>query len=186
MRNILNMNTNKVYGFLEKIDKELAREVCVAGCLYCGGGLHRDDYKRKPRWVEIWDKRCSFTCSRCRKRHTPPSVRFLGRKVYAGVVVVLVGAMMHGPSAQSVGVLHEALGIDVRTLKRWRRWWLDVFVKTPFWKAHRSRFMPVLDERLMPYCLVESFHGDVVDGVIRLLRFLAPITTQSGGNMHVM
>ncbi|NLS97786.1 MAG: hypothetical protein GXX96_37065 [Planctomycetaceae bacterium] len=34
----------------------------------------------------------------CRKRTTPLSVRFLGRKVYLGAVVVLVAAMRQGPS----------------------------------------------------------------------------------------
>ena len=59
---------------------------------------------------------------RCRRRHTPPSGRFLGRRVYAGVVVVLVSAMIHGLKPQRVCGLREALGIDARTLERWRQW----------------------------------------------------------------
>ena len=37
--------------------------------------------------------RFSFCCDRdgCRKRVTPPSVRFLGRRVYLGAVVILIG-----------------------------------------------------------------------------------------------
>jgi len=171
---------------LNKADKDLAETMRAGNCRYCGAKLHCGDYRRKPRGVECWDKRYSFDCSRCRKRHTPPSVRFLGRRVYAGIVVVLVSAMMHGANAQRLGALRDALGIDMRTLKRWREWWLDVFVKTPFWKASRGRFMPVLNELLMPYCLVESFRAKGREGKLKLMCFLAPITTQSGGNMHVM
>jgi len=131
--------------------------------------------------MERWAKRHSFCCEKegCRKRHTPRSVRFLGRKVYVGVVVVLVGAMMHGPNARRVAGLHDALGLDKRTLKRWRGWWLEVFVTTPFWKVRRSRFMPVLDEAVMPFCLVEAFEGEQKKGLIRLMKFLAPITVGS-------
>jgi hypothetical protein len=40
----------------------------------------------------------SLCCSRdgCRRRMTPPSVRFLGRRVYLGAVLVLVSAMQQG------------------------------------------------------------------------------------------
>jgi hypothetical protein len=36
------------------------------------------------------DRRLSLCCSQCRRRTTPPSVRFLGRRVYLAAVVVLV------------------------------------------------------------------------------------------------
>jgi hypothetical protein len=193
MQNIL--NTKKLYDWLEKIDKELAQEVSAGGCDHCGGVLHRGDYARKPRGVKDggeaikhWDKRASFCCARegCRKRHTPSSVRFLGRKVYVGVVIVLVAAMMHGPKGRRIAVLHEALGIDKRTLLRWRDWWLEDFVHTPFWKANRARLMPVLEEALMPYCLVESFNAEGREGLIKLMEFLSPITTRSGKGVVAM
>ncbi len=73
--------------------------------------------------------RFSLCCARegCRRRHTPPSVRFMGRRVYAGLVVVLVSAMIHGLKPERVQLLREALGIDRRTLERWRQWWLGLF-----------------------------------------------------------
>jgi len=193
MRNIL--NTKKLYDWQEKIDKELAQKVSAGGCKHCEGVLHHADYERKPRGVKDgeeaikhWDKRASFCCDQegCRKRHTPPSVRFLGRKVYVGVVVVLVAAMMHGANARRISVLHEALGIDKRTLRRWRQWWLEVFVETPFWKANRARFMPVLKEALMPYCLVDAFGAKHREGLIKLMEFLSPITTTSAERMVAM
>ena len=183
----------RLYQFLEKADGEQAETVRLGGCERCGSRLHRADYDRKPRGgpaevMERWDRRLSFCCEKegCRKRHTPPSVRFLGRKVYVGVVVVLVAAMLHGPNARRVAQLHAALGVDSRTLKHWRQWWKALFVRTPFWKAHRSRFMPVLDEAVMPFCLVEAFGADNRAGVIKLMEFLAPISTTSWKEVAAM
>jgi len=102
-----------VYELLEKCDADLAEKCRQAGCLKCGGRLDRSDYRRKPRGgpeegkkVETW--RDSFCCDveGCRKRHTPPSVRFLGRKVYWGVVVVLLAAML--PVANAVATTGTA------------------------------------------------------------------------------
>jgi hypothetical protein len=59
-------------------------------------------------------------------------VRFLGRRVYAGLVVVLITTMIHGLKPPRVRRIREALQIDSRTLKRWRQWWLDQFVRSSF------------------------------------------------------
>lgn len=53
---------------------------------------------RKPRGcpasvVEDYSSRYSFTCGRCEKRATPASVRFLGRRVYLAVVLMLVSPL---------------------------------------------------------------------------------------------
>lgn len=187
------LRDRRLYQFFERIDLDSAQAVRSGGCVYCGGRLHQADYERKPRGgpaevMDRWDTRHSFCCERegCRKRHTPPSVRFLGRKVYAGIVVVLVAAMMHGPNARRIATLHTALGLDARTLKRWHRWWLDVFVQTPFWKANRARFMPTLDDSQMPYSLVELFQAQGREGLIKLMVFLSPITTTPAERMLAM
>src|SRR5690606_40488518 len=82
---------------LEALDEAVAERVRVGRCRHCGGRLDRADYPRKPRGgslapgAEAWSKRLSLCCAQegCRRRATPPSVRFLGRRVYAEVVVVL-------------------------------------------------------------------------------------------------
>ena len=174
---------------LEKVDTELAAKVRQGGCLHCSGKLHRSDYKRKPRGGPKKDEelyRDSFCCDQdgCRKRHTPPSVRFLGRRVYWGFVVVLVSAMQHGLKPERVGVLRKQLGIDRRTLERWRAWWLETFVQSSFWKAARARFMPLLCEKTLPLALCQAFKPDRRDRLLKLLRFLSPITTPSIGLEH--
>ena len=175
-----------VYELLEKCDGELAEKCQRTGCLKCGGRLDRSDYRRKPRGgpkaanqdqeKETW--RDSFCCGRegCRKRHTPPSVRFLGRKVYWGVVVVLMSAMQHGIKPARVEVLRERLGIDRRTLERWRTWWLVTFVESKLWKEVRARFMPVPSQKTLPWSLCEAFRIKRLDRLLDLLRLLRPLT----------
>lgn len=171
-----------LHRLLEHVDGELAEEVRQKGCRRCPAGkLHRAAYRRKPRGGPSWDTRQSFCCDQddCRRRHTPPSVRFLGRKVYAGIVVVLVSAMRHGPKPRRLQRLREALGIDRRTLERWRQWWLETFARSRFWKEARARLLPLLSETLLPWSLYERFGIEDRERLVELLRFLSPITTVS-------
>jgi len=168
--------------YLRKVDADLAQSVRQRGCLLCGGKLHRANYQRKPRsgTPRIEELlRDSFCCDQdgCRKRHTPPSVRFLGRRVYWGVVVVLVAAARHGLTPRRMRVLREVLGIDRRTVERWRQWWLETFVESPFWKRARARFMPRITESLLPLSLGQAFQIARPGQLIALLRFLGPLTT---------
>lgn len=175
------LQDGRLYAFLEQVDKDFASEVQSRGCEHCGAALHRGDYSRKPRGGPSWDRRFSFCCSRegCRKRATPPSVRFLGRKVYVGIVVVLVSAMMHGPSDRRLERLRQELPIDRRTLKRWLQWWTQIFVHLAFWKSQRGRFARRMAEARMPLELVEAFGAQQVEGLVKLMKFLSPITTGS-------
>jgi hypothetical protein len=168
----------KLWDLLEKIDTDMAEATREKGCPHCYGKLHRADYERKPRGGPCWDRRRSFCCAAegCRRRRTPGSVRFLGRRVYAGLVVVLVSAMVHGLKPERVRRIQEKLGIDRRTLERWREWWLRAFVQGVFWKAARARFMPVLCERTLPWSLGVRFGIEGVGGLVGLLGFLAPLT----------
>lgn len=173
---------------LAKVDADVAEEVHQGGCCHCAGKLHRAKYRRKPRGQLDQDRpeapevyRDSFCCDQegCRKRHTPPSVRFLGRKVYWGFVVVLVSAMRHGLKPERLKALRQALGVSRRTVERWREWWLHGFVQSPFWQAARARFSPPLDPQSLPQSLCEAFGVERRDRLLDLLKFLSPITTGS-------
>jgi hypothetical protein len=175
------------YALLLRIDEELAEEIRQAGCT-CGGPRHRANYPRSPRGTPVcvpegYGLRLSFCCGRegCRKRATPPSVRFLGRRWYLGGVVVVACVLANGATPWRLGVLEELLEgpIPRRTLARWRRWWREVFPETAFWAQARARFArPVAVERL-PESLAERFER--VPGedppLVRMLRFLWPLTT---------
>jgi hypothetical protein len=181
----------KVIELCRHVDYDLAQQAKEKGCRRCGCKVHQAHYARKPKGgppqaksgVVEEERRYSYCCGQegCRRRLTPPSVRFLGRRVYLGVVVVLVSALTHGLSPGRVQRLREALGIDGRTLKRWRQWWLEQFVHSPFWSAVRSRFLPPLCEQTLPLELCEHFQAQQQKGLLQLLQFLSPITTQTAG-----
>ena len=183
------LQDGKLHLLLEKVDYDLAEEARQGGCRDCGHKVHRADYDRKPRGGPAeWDKRHSFCCARdgCRCRLTPPSVRFLGRKVYVGVIVVLISALQSGLNAKRVEGLREALRIDIRTLRRWREWWLSTFVASPFWKQAKARFISPLDEKRMPLSLVNAFGQPARERVLELLIFLSPITIEAGKEPRAM
>ena len=182
------LRTASFWSFLFTVDQDLAATRRSQGCS-CGGRLHCANYPRKPRGgceqlPESYGYRLSFCCERdgCRKRVTPPSVRFLGRKVYLAAVVILVAAMRHGPSPRRVRELTELFGADRRTIARWCTFWREHFPQTPFWKVARGRFLPRLAVANLPRALLDAFlhRGDSRDDWERLLRFLSPITLTGG------
>jgi hypothetical protein len=129
---------------LEKLDEMIAATVAEGRCRHCAGPLHQGNYQRKPRGGlmatagEAFTRRHSLCCGRrgCRKRALPPSLRFLGRRVYLEVVVVLASVI-----AQVVATAREAVaasGVPLRTLRRWGCWWREVFPRLPTWAELRG------------------------------------------------
>lgn len=169
---------------LPRIDADLAAKAQAGGCASCGGRLDVSNFPRKARGAsglgEEYESRYSFCCAvdGCRGRCTPPSVRFLGRKVYVGAVVVLATALQQGPTKKSVTKLSGLLGINRRTLVRWRRWWSALFGKSRFWASLRGRFAPAVDEAAMPASLLSRMVATGEPAVVTLLRLLAPASTR--------
>lgn len=163
-------------------DREIATETRERGCRACGGRLHGAAFPRKPRsGVALpaeYDVRFSFCCAEegCRKRVTPGSLRFLGRRVYLGLIVVLVAVLRHGASATRVGRLRELVGVSRRTVERWCRWWRSEFVQTPFWRLARGRFAEPVTPAALPSSLLERFAGDGAGQLEALLKFLRPLS----------
>lgn len=170
--------------FILKCDEELAAEMRAAGCVECGGRLDSSPYPRKPRGALValpagYTSRFSFCCAveGCRVRHTPPSLRFLGRRVYLGAVVVLATAMQQGATPVRAKRLHELIGVDYRTLARWRAWWREAFVESTFWRGAKAAFAPPADERWFPLSMLERFGLDEEVRLIALLRFIRELST---------
>lgn len=181
--------------FLCSIDQDLAESTRKEECP-CGGRLHCANYPRKSRGgpddlPESCLCRLSFCCDRdgCRRRVTPPSVRFLGPKVYFAAVVILVTAMRQGPTPRGARELSRFFGADRRTIARWQVFWSEHFPRTVFWKAARGRLVPAVQIVALPRSLLEAFlhtADDERQGWERLLRFLSPITVPGGLRVEVL
>jgi hypothetical protein len=178
----------RFHELLLAFDRDLADAARCARCARCGGVLHSARYWRKPRGRACpvgpeHDQRFSFCCAvdGCRSRTTPPSLRFLGRKVYLATIVVLVSMIRHGVTQRRMRQLTEAVGVDRRTVTRWQLWWRERFTASAFWQIARATFMPPVDAARLPATLIERFRGEGAEPLIALLRFIAPLT---GGKAH--
>jgi len=175
------------HDLLLDFDQDIANSARRERCLKCRSAVHSARYRRKPRGrlcrlSDEHDWRHSLCCARqgCRKRKMPPSLRFLGPKVHVAAMVVLIAIMREGATPSRMRRLTGAVGIDRRTVERWRRWWAECFTASPFWQIARAAFMPPVDQARMPATLLERFTGEVREQLIALLRFLAPITGGAG------
>ena len=132
---------------------------------------------------ERYNERFSFCCAdrECRKRRTPESLRFLNRKVYLAAVVVLVSALRCGSTPRRLQYLQGLVGVSRRTILRWRQWWSEVFTATPFWHAAVGTLLPPLERSQLPAALLERFAGSADERLLALLRYLAPISSESAG-----
>lgn len=177
---------DKFCSYLLKIDKEIAAKVKGDRCPYCGGRLDRADYPRKPRGGlvakagEIFDRRISFCCSResCRKRVTPPSVRYLGRKVYLGVTV-LIASLYECATSTPQGIFAQT-GIFPRTVRRWSAWWTNHFSCSQFFLGAKGRFIPPVEKKKLPGSIFNRLtQTTFAEKLLALLTWLSPMTTSS-------
>jgi hypothetical protein len=165
-------------------DEAITKQVAAGGCWACDGPLHRGDYDRKPRggaiaeWGEAFGRRFSLCCGRegCRKRSTPPSLRFLGRRVYLGAVVILASVVAH--ALEMAAAIRAATGVPARTTRRWLDWWRGAFISTEVFVAVRARLVGV-DVAQLPASILDRLPGTRAAQVRALLVLLAPITTNS-------
>ena len=170
--------------FLESLfclDEQIAQSTKEGGCVFCGSPLHFANYTRKPRgtmsarsdWLCI---KFSLCCSKegCRKRHTPPSVRFLGRRVYLGMMIVLATALQQGLPAHREKYLRQ-FNIPRQTLHRWMKWWKNQFSLTPVWR-HLHAFFPTA-KKIPLEPLLEMNGADLTTKMTQWLLQLLPLTT---------
>jgi hypothetical protein len=184
----------ELFALLTEWDAQIARAVSMAGCRHCGGPLYQSNYQRKPRGGllatdgEAFNLRHSLCCGQegCRKRALPPSLRFLGRRVYLEIVVVL--ASVWAMVARTVEEAVAGTGVPERTLSRWGCWWRGVFPLSATWSELRARFVPPPPaEDELPNSLVQRVEREVAGATNRpteavlfwIARSLAPTTTAS-------
>jgi hypothetical protein len=168
-----------------RCDEDLAAQARQAGCAICGGALHSARYRRKPRGGPDGlgaehGLRQSFCCAveGCRRRVTPSSLRFLGRKVFFSVWVLLLPVLREGPTAQRLSRLEEVFAVSRRTLLRWQRWWREVVPVSRFWQARCGDWATPVAPEMLPGSLLAGFSrlATANERVLSALRWLAPPT----------
>jgi hypothetical protein len=170
---------------LVAIDAAIVERAGAERCRDCGGRLYRGDYPRKPRGgllaqgSEAFTRRFSLCCGRdgCRHRATPPSVRFLGRRVYVGAVVILASVFALAKAIAQAAV--RQTGVPARTMRRWLRWWRGPFTMTAPFVELSARLVPAVSHAALPTAILERLAGEPTARVGKLLGWLAPITTGS-------
>jgi len=178
------------HAVLLALDVHAAQQVRLGGCPRCGGPLYAAHYERKPRGLAAdavksgrYDVRLSLCCGRegCRARATPPSVRFLGRRVYAAVAVLVLSLRqaLVGLGAQALAIESAPPSAAWWTRRRWYRWWRHGLWSVPWFVAQRAVLPTPLQPSTAPDSLLESFAGSVPERLRRLLVMLSPLTTQS-------
>jgi hypothetical protein len=170
---------------LIKVDQELAEHVQQQGCPYCRGWLHLANYPRSPLGMppafrNNYEERFSFCCDTCRKRTTPPSVRFFGRRWYPAPLFIFISALTFGANLRRLASVKQHFNIVVSgaTWRRWREWWNKSFLNTSFWQQAKGQLppMPAILQGPFPRKLLKVFQGGVKEKIIWSLQFLSPLT----------
>jgi hypothetical protein len=166
------------FRLLTRIDTGFATQTRQGRCPKCAGPLHVADFPRKPRGCppsvrEEYSWRLSFTCGWCDARTTPASVRFLGRRIYVAMALMLVCP----PGGCAAGALAEQLSVPARTVKRWCSWWQKDFQRTALWQSVRERFVPQVAAARLPQSLFARFQGrSDRKRLLQLLCFVRPLS----------
>ncbi len=172
----------RFHNSLFDLDRLIAEQVRQSQCPLCFGNLNQSNFPRKPRGVpEDTDPdyhiRFSLCCSTdgCRKRFTPPSMRFLSRKVYSSVVIILIFLLKPETDESRLEAINTLLGttLSVETLRRWRHFWTKDVPQTQTWK--RLAFSSVHAQNL-PVSLLALFETTVEQALIMGLKLILPLT----------
>ena len=186
----------RFFEFLLLIDQDIAAKCQAASCPHCGGILDAGHFGRKPRGhlpaLPIgFDRRFSFCCriDGCRRRQTPASIRFLGRRVYLLVTVTVAMVMMHGATPSRVRELRKHMGADWRTVANWRYYFSELFPQSRRGRELIASFciqsrgvglLSMLWQQLMAKVI------SISDQAMMLARFLIVLTrnvTATEGNL---
>lgn len=172
----------KFFLILTILDNQLAEEAHSQPCPFCNGKLDWGNYMRKPRGaVLVRDPCCirfSLCCRQCRKRLTPPSLRFLSRKVYYSAVICLITTMMHGATRERCSELRALIGANWKTVARWREFWHSYVPSTPYWQGVLGYFNRPISTAGLPGTLLERFvtGNNYLASVKKFLQFISPLS----------
>ena len=179
---------DKFHAGLLAIDEAAARVVQGWGCrkVGCGGRLDVANYPRKVRGLgEVasaagrYDSRLSLCCSArgCRRRATPPSVRFLGRFVY-GMRVMVAWAALRGVASRAAPAVASTSVPSRQTTRGWESYWGRVRQDASVTLLVAA--LVVSSGAVAPnvvVALMSAAHGTEAERAVTTHRLLAPLTT---------
>ncbi len=172
----------RFHNSLFDLDRLIAEQVRQEQCRLCHGNLHQSHFPRKPRGVPEdtdpdYSIRFSYCCGTegCRKRFTPPSMRFLSRKVYSSVVIILIFLLKPETDESRIEKLNTLLGttLSAETLRRWRHFWTKDIPQTHTWR--RLAFSSTHAQNL-PVSLLALFEQAGEQALIMGLKLILPLT----------
>lgn len=157
---------------LRALDFELFLAAKSKPCSLCGGRLDTSHFPRKPRGAgELEVRRFSLCCRNegCRDRVTPPSLRFLGRKVYSAWVVILAVEY-----CRDLGLGGK---IPRQTIARWKALWrVRLAEDHPFMRWARGLLPPGTPSSSLPSaCLMALGFPERTSWVAVLRFFMHPL-----------
>src|SRR6185369_8488070 len=106
------------------------------------------------------DRRISLCCARegCRRRATPPSVVFLGRRVYLGIALLTASLTAAATRSAPPPSPPSPPSPPLRTVRRWLRWFREVLPRGSYFAAAHARLWPPIEDTAnLPGALVERF-----------------------------
>jgi hypothetical protein len=146
------------FATLSAVDVEAAAAVRGRGCPApgCGGALHWGRYLRKPRGEAValpeeYAVRHGLCCGTCRRRVSPPSCLFMGRRVYWGWAVLLATAARRRRGGAEAEEVRRHLGVSRRTLLRWLRWFAELFPRSAQWQLLRGLVSAAVRDDELPW-----------------------------------
>ena len=167
---------------LYTIDKDIAVQCRQMPCPFCGGTLHYANYFRKPRGEPAGvDEKCfirfSLCCGNegCRHRIMPPSCRFMDRKVYWHVVILIIISEYQNKET-NIFKLSKLFTVSRNTIARWIIFFQDTFPSSPQWQRIRGQVTAFIKNNELPASLVNhflNFKSCAKDAFISCLKFLS-------------
>lgn len=177
------LKNKSFFHHLYTIDKEIAEHCRKMPCPYCNGPLYFANYLRKLRGArdglpEEYFTRFSLCCGRegCRHRVTPPSCRFMDRKVYWHGVILIIVSTWQQNKASSIFKLSKLSDVTRNTIKRWILFYQDIFPSSRQWLRVRGLIPAFIKNNELPSSLINYFlsiKSCAEDALAACLKFLS-------------
>ena len=163
------------FSLLFKIDKDLSEQLKNTLSLCCGMRLHAGHYLRKVRGIDDIEDghniKFSFNCAKCRHRINPPSLRFFYSTIFASSFFILISALMNNNDFD-LKLAAKKFDVDIKTLRRWKKWWIEIFPTTDLFKKLQGHFSNII--ALAPQYFLNHFNQDktLEDSLLFTLKLL--------------